>query len=75
MAKLCEYRNCHNLGDRSWGGYCNQYHFERAMDLQLKEAKERAKAKVEAETVAVTLVAGAGQGNHTSCGEAKQSGE
>ena len=86
MPKLCEYRNCHNLGDSWLNGYCNQDHYERGMELELKEAlekikkekaeKEKAKAKAnENEKKVTTSSADAVQGNHTSCGGASQSFE
>lgn len=91
MPKLCEYRNCHNLGDSWLNGYCNQDHYERGMELELKEAlekikKEKAKANADAnadananananEKKVSTSSADAVQGNHTSCGGASQSFE
>jgi hypothetical protein len=82
MPKLCEYRNCHNLGDSWLNGYCNQDHYERGMELELKEAlekikkekAEKAKANVDKKKV-TTSSADAVQGNHTSCGGASQSFE
>lgn len=86
MPKLCEYRNCHNLGDSWLNGYCNQDHYEKGMELELKEAlekikkekteKEKANAKAnENEKKITTSSADAVQGNHTSCGAASQSFE
>lgn len=78
MPKFCEYRNCHNLGDSWLSGYCNQAHYEKGMELELKEALEKIKKeKIEKEKAKkeTTSSADAGQGNHTSCGGASQSGE
>ena len=80
MPKLCEYRNCHNLGDSWLNGYCNQDHYEKGMELELKEAlekikkekAEKAKANEKKET---TSSADAVQDNHTLCGGASQSCE
>lgn len=82
MPKLCEYRNCHNLGDSWLNGYCNKDHYERGMELELKEAlekikkekAEKAKANTDKKTIP-TSSADAAQGNHTSCGGASQSFE
>lgn len=82
MPKLCEYRNCHNLGDSWLNGYCNQDHYERGMELELKEALEKIKKekaekaeKAKKEKKVSTSSADAVQGNHTSCGGASQSCE
>ncbi len=29
-AEFCDYKNCHNLASSTFGGYCNQYHLDRA---------------------------------------------
>jgi len=75
MAKLCEYRNCHNLGVRWLSGYCNQDHYEKGRELELKEAIAKAKKVMAEKTKELTSTADAAQGNHTSCGGASQSVE
>jgi len=37
MPSFCGYRNCHNLASSTYSGYCNQYHYDRARILELKE--------------------------------------
>jgi hypothetical protein len=32
MPQFCEYRNCHNLGSRTYLGYCNEEHFKRGLE-------------------------------------------
>jgi hypothetical protein len=32
MPSFCEYRNCHNLGSRTYLGYCNEDHLKRSME-------------------------------------------
>jgi len=51
MPSFCEYRNCHNLASSTYMGYCNQYHYERAQILALKE-----KLKVKEESLLVSCV-------------------
>lgn len=80
MPKFCEYRNCQNLGVSWLSGYCNQSHYDRGMELELKEALEKIQKKptekeLEKATKQTTSSADAGQGNHTSCGGASQSVE
>jgi hypothetical protein len=29
-AEFCDYKNCQNLASSTFGGYCNQYHLDRA---------------------------------------------
>jgi hypothetical protein len=40
MPRFCDYKNCHNLASSTYRGYCNEYHFNRAM---LEEKKEEIK--------------------------------
>ncbi len=49
MPSFCEYRNCHNLGSSSFGGYCNAYHMERGFELERKEAQKKREEKKEEE--------------------------
>ena len=32
MPSFCEYRNCQNLASSTYGGYCNEYHLNRAIE-------------------------------------------
>lgn len=40
MPSSCQYGMCHNLGDRRWDGYCNQYHYERGIAIEKKIAED-----------------------------------
>jgi hypothetical protein len=71
MAKLCEYRNCHNLGVRWLSGYCNQDHYERGRELELKEAIAKAKKAAAEKEKVITSTVDAAQGNHMLYGGAK----
>ena len=82
MPEFCKYRNCHNLGDRWYDGYCNEIHMKRGWLLEKKEEVEAAEAAVKkAEEAAAlkdkqkaTTSSGAGgQGNHTLYDEASKS--
>lgn len=41
MPSFCDYKNCHNLASSTYGGYCNEYHYDRA---KIQELKERIKS-------------------------------
>lgn len=80
---------CHNLASSSWGGYCNQYHYERGLAIEKKiieDAKSapqdnnpkllycRDEVQALVKKMATSFQASV-QDNHTSCGEASQSAE
>ena len=41
MPSFCLYRMCHNLGSSTFLGYCNQYHMEKGLELEKKEAEQK----------------------------------
>ena len=89
MPSFCSYGMCQNLASSSWGGYCNQYHYERGLTIEkkiLEDAKTAPQDKNpkllycreevrEMIQKAATSLRGGGQDNRTSCGEASKSAE
>lgn len=51
MPSFCNYRNCHNLASSTYAGYCNQYHYDRAQILELKERIKAIEKKEETHSV------------------------
>lgn len=33
MPEFCQYLNCHNLASSTFGGFCNEYHLKRSIEI------------------------------------------